>query len=254
MATSEQDLTRQRQGSPPVTRDEIQEMFRNFLSNRNFTPEQGGAHLYADNATLRADKRNLQNEVDELRAKVPSADAVVLKGDDVKLFNDLKALIPEGKKVEDLAETLKEHGQLTLKVTELERGNLVRDIAEEEGWKASNLLRLTAGMELTMEEVEEEVDDPEKEGEKKKIKAKRGFLVVKDATGAVTSRKRLSEELADFLPSLKAETGGSTDSGEESKGTSYVRQPAGRKADPKNATKNVSASYLKKAYGEPDKK
>lgn len=228
-------------------------MFDSFLRNRNLDANQGGAQLYGENAELREKNRTLRKENDDLTAAQPPKGALILVGDDIKLFNDLKALIPEGKKVEDLAATLKEHGEQTLKITELERGNLVRDIAEAEGWKASNLLRLTAGMELAMEEVEEEIDDPDKEGEKKKVKVKRGFLLVKDATGAVTSRKRLSDELTDFLPSLKAEAG-QAEAGEESKGTAYVRQPAGRKADPSSKTKNVSTSYLNKAYGEPEKK
>ncbi len=259
MATTEQDLNNRRQGAPITrsdvrneVRDALQE-FQQFIGNRGMTADAGGAQLMGENATLRAEKRALKDQVEDLERKVPPEGALVLKGDDVKLHNDLLALIPEGKKIEDLVAQIKDGDKLGAKVKELERGNLIRDIAEAEGWKASNLLKLTSGMDLVLEEVEEEVDDPENEGEKKKVQVKRGFIQTKDAQGNVQSKKKLADELKDFLPSLKVEAS-QADSSEEAKGTTFVKQPVGSKADPKKAGKNVSQNYLNKAYKDPEAK
>jgi hypothetical protein len=259
MATSEQDLNNRRQGQP-ITRADVRtevrdafSEFQQFTTNRNMTADQGGAQLMGENATLRAEKRALKDQVEDLERKVPPEGALVLKGDDVKAHNDLVALIPEGKKVEDLVAALKEGDKLSAKVKELERGNLIRDIAEAEGWKPSNLLKLTSGMDLALEEVEEEIDDPDNEGEKKKVQVKRGFIQTRDAQGNVQSKKKLGDELKDFLPSLKVEAS-QAESSEVAKGTAFVKQPVGSKADPKKAGKNVSQNYIGKAYQDPDKK
>ena len=93
---------------PAFTKEEAEEMFRKFLSNRNATPEQGGQQLYMDNFELREKNRGLIQERDAALAKVPAAGTLVLSGDDLKLHNDVMAALA-GKKPEEITALLKDH-------------------------------------------------------------------------------------------------------------------------------------------------
>lgn len=251
MSTAEQQIT-QPKTPAGLTRDDVRDLFQEFISKRGVTPEQGGNQLMADNAELRADKRSLKEKLQAAEAKVPADGALVLTGADVKLFEAAKAVIgrlPKDKQTaEELEKVLKEHGELIDKVATLEKQNVAVQIAEAENWKPSVLLKLTAGMDLLVEEVDEEVDDEENEGKKKTIKARHGFLNVKDAQGNVTGKKRLSEELKDFMSSLAKERendkGSDEEHHEEAHGTSFVRQSRGDKVPPKKA----STDFLSKRY------
>lgn len=246
---------------PSLTPDDIRELFNEFISKRSMTPEAGGAQLMADNAELRGDKRRLKDKITDLEAKVPADGSLILTGNDAKLFQAAKAVLetlPTDKRTaEELGKMLKEHGELTLKVTNLERQSVVVQIAEAEGWKVSALLKLAKDMDLVLESVEEEVDDEENEGKKKKVTVQRGFVQTKDAAGVVT-KKRLTDELKDFMPSLVKEHGDGQASDEEhheeTAGTSFVRQSRGDKGTAK--TTNVSKDFLKGRYKVPgdDKK
>lgn len=256
MATTETDIQQRRQGPPPITRDDVRDLFKEFISNRNMNPEQGGAQLMADNAVLREDKRRLKEDLKSLEAKVPQEGQVIVSAADAKLLTDVKGVLQTlstdkaKQTVEELNSQLKERTDLSGKVASLEKDKLAVEIAEAEGWKVSTLLRLTQGMELLLEDVEEEVDDPENEGKKKKVQVKRGFITQRDASGGVTGKKKLSDELTDFLPSLAKEHGDGKDSDEErsnESGTSFVRQSRGDKATSKST--NVSKDFLKGRYG-----
>lgn len=252
MSATEQTITNQK---PALTREDLNEAFRQFASKRNLNAEEGGAQLYADNYILREDKRRLTDEVEDLKKRVPPAGAVVLKGDDVAVYTALKALLKEGQKPEDLANALKEHGQLKLEVDGLKKQQLAVEIAEAEGWKVSTLLKLTNGMDLVVEEVDTEVDDEENPGKKKTVKAKHGFLNIRDAAGNVSGKKRLDEELKDFMPSLVKEPddeGGESEAENSEQGTKFVRQSKGVKTS--STTANVSKDFLNKRYASPFKK
>lgn len=254
---SQAEGTIQPKAVPPLTEEKVRDMFQEFTRNRNLTPEAGGAQLMADNAELRADKRRLKDKVEALEANQIPAGAMVLTGDAIKEHNALKALLTGEMKPEDLVKLLKEHGELTTKVSTLEKQNIAVQIAEAEGWKVSALLKLAKGMDLVLEGVEEEVDDEENEGKKKKVTVQRGFVQTKDAAGAVT-KKKLSDELKDFLPALVKEQGDGQGSDEEhheeTAGTNFVRQSRGDKGTTKST--NVSKDFLKNRYKVPgsDKK
>lgn len=257
MSTPEAAVTTRQTPPPGITKDDMRDLFKEFITNRNVSPEQGGAQLMADNAELRADKRTLKAKVEDLEKKVPPDGALVLMGDDAKnwpAISEILKALPEGKRTpEELSRLLKEHGTLSDKVATLEKNQLAIEIAEAEDWKVSTLLKLTAGMDLLVEEVDEDVDDPENEGEKKKVRVKRGFINVRDAQGNVTSKKRLSEELSEFLPSLAK--GDGTSNEEEhgtDHGTDFVRQSRGDKAPTKKG--NVSKDFLAKRYKKPGDK
>lgn len=257
MSTTEAAANANNQTKPGLTRDDVRDLFQEFTNKRGVSANEGGNQLMADNAELRADKRQLKDKVERLEAQVPPEGSVVLKGDDVKLFNDLKALVKNGQKVEDVEKALKEHPDLVKKVADLEKSQLAVQIAEAEGWKVSALLKLTQGMDLVLEEVDVEVDDEENEGKKKQVKQSRGFVQVKDASGAVTGKKALREELKDFLPSLakeqvegEPEEGSSTTNSEQ--GTKFVRQSQGNKASSKTAS--ASQDFLSKRYQAPSQR
>jgi hypothetical protein len=248
MSTTEQQIT-QPKAPPALTEEKVRDMFQEFTRNRNLTPEAGGAQLMADNAELRADKRRLKDKIDALEANQIPAGAKVLTGEAIKEHDALKALLTGDQKPEDLVKLLKEHGELTTKVSNLEKQNIAVQIAEAEGWKVSALLKLAKDMDLVLENVEEDIDDEENEGKKKRVSVPHGFVQTKDAAGAIT-KKRLSDELKDFLPSLAREPGDGKDSdGEqhEESGTKFVRQSRGDKAPAKST--NVSQSFLAGRYG-----
>lgn len=259
MSTTESQIGANASQKPAVTREELREMFREFSAKKGGEVE-GGTQLMADNYIIREDKRRLTEEVEQLRQQVPPQGSLVLKGESVKLHNDLKAameLLPEAqRKPEEVVRLLKEHADLTKKVADLEKGQLAVQIAEAEGWKVSALLRLTKDMDLIIEEVDVEVDDDENEGKKKTVKQSRGFVQSHDASGAVTGKKALREELKDFLPSLsKAEIEGGSEeeqaqTGES--GTPFVRQSQGGKAS--SSTKSASQDYINKKYKKPSDK
>lgn len=246
---------------PGLSRDDVRELFREFTQNRSLTPEQGGAQLMADNHVLREDKRRLKEERDALAAKMPTEGALVLTTDNAKLFNSLKAImesLPEAqRKPEEITRMLKEHADLSKKVTDLEKQQVAVQIAESEDWKVSVLMRLTKDMDLVMEDVDTEVDDEDNEGKKKTVKQSRGFIQVRDASGTVTGKKAVRDELKDFLPSLsKAETngGGSEEEQPQSNeaGTPFVRQSQGGKAS--SSSKSASQDYISRKYKKPSDK
>jgi hypothetical protein len=237
-----------------MTPEQVRELVQQFLTNRNLNPEQGVGTLMAENATLREQKRQLDEQVKGL----PPAGALVLTGDEVTFYNEAKGL---NVKVEDLKKIIKDEPTLRAENQKLARDNKLRDIADAEGWKVPVLDRLTNGMELFgVEEVEEETDDPENEGQKKKTKVMRGYLNVKDDKGTVTGKKKLAEELQEFLPSLVKDEN-KDDAGEASaksgaQGTSFVRQSRGSKAET-GGTKDLAKNLLKKRYpgiGKPEDK
>lgn len=260
MSANEQTLTPPKT-PPPLTKDDIREMFQEFISKRSMTPDQGGAQLMADNAELRGDKRRLKEKLAEAEAKVPPDGALILTGNDAKLFQTAKAVLEklptEKRTAEELEKILKEHGELTLKVADLEKQTVAVQIAEAEGWKVSALLKLAKDMDLVLESVDEEVDDEENEGKTKKVTVQRGFVQTKDAAGVVT-KKRLADELKDFIPALVKEQGDGQGSDEErheeTAGTNFVRQSRGDKGATKST--NVSKDFLKNRYKVPgsDKK
>lgn len=246
---------------PGLSKDDVRDMFKEFIGNRNMNADQGGAQLMADNAELRGDKRILKEKVTALEAKQIPEGALVLTGEAAKLHNELvaalKTLPADKQKSEELVRMLKEHGELLGKVAVLEKTNLAVQIAEAEGWKVSPLLKLVKDMDLIMEEVEVEVDDEENEGKKKKVKENRGFIQVKDASGAVTGKTALRDELKVFLPSLVKDEGQGGSEEEQSasneSGTPFVRQSAGT-GKASSTTKNLSQDFIKKRYGTPEKK
>lgn len=202
--------------------------------------------LFEDNFQLRNKNTKLTTDLEAATTKVPKDGDLVLTGDDVALFNEAKAT---GKNAKQLKELVKEHGDLSTKVVDLERKTKVAEIAEAENWKPAVLERLTQGMDLLgVETVSEEIADEEAEGGKKKVDVKRGYINVKD--GANTVKKKLVEELADFLPSLsKAEAEADENAGKGGgSGTPLPRMSRGDKVA-SGGTKGVSADFINKRYG-----
>lgn len=254
MAEDTEDKQPQKKG---ITQAELDDAIERLKTNLRTDDKGVGSHLFAENAELRADKRALKKEIEDLEDKVPAKGSIVLSGSDAKTFTDLKAILatlPADKQTpEEITRLLKERGDLSDKVASLEKSQLAIQIAEGEDWKVSTLLKLTKDMDLAAEEVEEEVDDEENEGEKKKVKALRGFVVTKRAAdGTVESKKRLSEELADFLPSLAKEHGAGNGNAHkaEEEGTSHVRQSRGDKAPSKKS--NLSQQLISSRYKVPE--
>lgn len=202
------------------------------------------------NFKLRNKNSILNEKVTELEKKVPAEGTLVLAGDDLKEHNELVAL---GKKAKEIKKVLESHEALVEKTTKLEREQLVSKIAEAEGWKAPLLDRLTKGMDLVLEDSNEDVDDGE--GGTKKAQVKRGF--VQKTEGGTTTKVRLSEELKDLLASLAKEDSGG-DEGEEGKGDltpfpKQVRGETGGKGKSGGDLKGVAGKHIGSRYVVPGK-
>jgi hypothetical protein len=234
-----------------MSRDEIAAMVSQQVQNGQAQAKL--TELYEDNFKLRGDKQRLTAENEDLKGKVPAEGAVVLTGNDKTEYEAIQAL---GKDSKALKKIVGEHETLTGEVTALKRKTLVNEIAEAEGWKPSVLERLTQGMDLLgVEEVNEEIDDPDREGEKKTVPVKRGYFNTKDAEGKTNGKKKLAEELADFMPSLSRDdqASGERDTAERS----GVVQPRMSRGDKVNTggTKDASKKYLESAgYALPGKR
>jgi hypothetical protein len=251
MADENENQPPQKKG---ISQQDLDDAIERLKTNLRTDDKGVGSHLFAENAELRADKRALKKELEELQDKVPVKGQLVLSPADAKVFTDMKAILatlPADKQTpEEVTRLLKERSDLSDKVVVLEKNQLAIQIAESEDWKASTLMTLTKDKDLVVEEVEEEVDDPENEGEKKTVKVNRGFVVTsRDDKGAVTAKKRLSEELAEFLPVLAKEQGNGTAHKADEEGTTHVRQSRGDKAPSKKS--NLSQKVLGK-YSVPE--
>lgn len=239
MATSQEQVTT-RQGMSPT---EIQAMVAKLVQDGQAQAKL--QELFQDNFDLRGKNKDLTTRAETAESKLPKDGDLVLTGEDVALFNEAKAT---GKNAKQLKEVIKEHGDLSAKVTTLERKTKIHEISEAEGWKPAVVERLTTGMDLLgVEEVQEEVDDKDAEGGKKKVTVKRGFINVKGEGGTVT-KKKLSEELADFMPSLTKDEG---DAEQGKKTDSSVPLPRMARGDKvaSAGTKDASSALIKNRYG-----
>lgn len=142
----------------------------------------------ADNKALRDEVRDLKAAKVDLEGKLPAKDAIVLVGDDAKLFENYKELgKPDFIKIK-----LEDYDRATTKLSALERDNLIQEAAQDP--KDASTLRYNPNV---LKRLLKDVAVS---------KGKDGFIVkVGDEEKALD--KWIEEELPDFLPALQPESG-----------------------------------------------
>ncbi len=209
--------------------DKARRNLENLLAQKNGDAIALSAQLLAENAGLRDDKRGLNKQITELKAKVPAEDAVVLSGDDLKAYNDLKALgnLDELKQLKTERDDFKTKYETEQKTNARNaREMLLRDVADNvapgDKWKFSVLRdrdALTPGLSY-------EIKDVEENGQK----AKRTFVKYKDGEGDSAPVKELalsdfaSQKWSDYLPALQL---GASANGGQNGGARHVAQGSG---------------------------
>jgi hypothetical protein len=168
--------------------------FKSRLEKHDNDATAFAQQLYADNFTLRDEKRKLSNQIQDLQGRVPTDGSLVLNGDDAKAWNSIKELnlTPDEIKARLQSSTETEKELATLK-----RNELIRTVADTEGYKATVL------SDILPADAPVEVKDHEKDGEKKK----RAFIKVKEngADRELLLSDYLESNKADYLPALRVE-------------------------------------------------
>ena len=177
-----------------------------------------------DNFKLREDKRNLNATITGLQAKVPAEGAVILIGDDVKVWEAYNAL---GKPEE--VKTAVETGKAAISERDtFKRDQVLADAAKEARLKPGLLKILAKDLDVQIREV-----DVVSEDGTTTTKAKRPVVVTKngDQTSDKPLRDFFKEQGEDVLQSLEAgESDGQFQQPNAQGGVTYPVQGAGSPA------------------------
>jgi hypothetical protein len=146
--------------------------------------------LFTENFTLREDKRKLNARLEAAQGKVPADGALVLTADEAKAWNAIKEL---NLSPDEIKSKLQSSSESEKELSSLKRKDLMREVAETEGYKASVLSTLLAA------DIPVEVKEIDKDG--KKLKA--AFVKVNGADIALSDYVQTNH--ADFLPALRVE-------------------------------------------------
>jgi hypothetical protein len=214
--------------------------FRRRLEKMNGDAQAFAMELFDENRRYREKNRQITEERDALKAKVPAEGSVILAGDDAKLFADLTAKVP----LKDAKGKLDEADAATGKLADYERRELYRQVSEAHGFKPGVLERLarTDGITLALDR---EVERDDGKGNKTKVKV----ASVKDASGQVLPLEEYAQKhWADFQPALTAQ--GAAGGGNQQDRKVFRTGPGERDAQPVNAAQK----HIQGAYQRPDKK
>lgn len=176
--------------------------------------------LYSENYQYRERQRQLEQQVTDLTGKVPTAESVVLSGDDAKAWVTYKAL----GKPEEVKQAIDERTQLQGKLQGMERDTTLRSVAETVGYKASVLSNLDRMAKAEGKALAFELRDTQVDGKPVKV------AYVKDGDKDFPLTEYANTNWADFLPALAAASTGSATGGngtQQATGTRYIAQHAG---------------------------
>lgn len=119
----------------------IEQGLENLLRKHGGDAAKVAGLLYQENYQLRADKRGLKSELDELQTRLPDG-AIVLTAEQAQTYN---ALLEHGTP-DVIAARLKEHGALR-------REQMLRDAAAALGWDVDALKVVGANLDYEVREV-----------------------------------------------------------------------------------------------------
>lgn len=211
-------LTADDGGTPPTGGNDLSKVLESFnalLAKANNDASGLAQRLFTENHDLREDKRKLKTKLDEANGKVPADGSVILTGADAQAWNAIKELnLPP----DQIKAKLQSSEAATGELAALKRKDLMREVAETEGYKAnvlSTLLPADQGLEI------KEVED---NGKKRKV----AYVKVNEngAVKEVALSEFIESNHKDFLPALKVE--------QENGNNKFVRQEAPGKAPSAN--------------------
>jgi hypothetical protein len=162
--------------------------------------------LYTENYSYRETIRDLKEQNDDLKSRIPKDSQAVLPKEDAQLLEQYKELgEPDAiKELQGELETTKEQ------LGALQKDQVLRDVAEAAGFKLPVLKRLGAELDYELREVEQD-------GEKQTV------AYVKNGDGeAKPLADYAKDQWADFMPALTAEP-----QPPAQQGTRYPAQDAG---------------------------
>lgn len=183
-------------------------------------------------------KRQLRQEIEDLRSKTPADGARLLTADEAKAYDGYVAL---GKPPADLKAALDASGDATTKLAALERDAQIRDAATAHGYTPAALGKLPSLVGKTMLLKDETVDG-------KPIKR----AYVADGGKETALADYIQAHDPEFLPSLTSTSNGNgahEASGGATRGTAFVQQHAGG-GDTKPS---VAQSYIQRTYNKEKK-
>lgn len=249
--------------TPGMSRAEIEQLVRGIVGNGKDNADV--VKTITDNFQQREEIRVLKAEVAGLKLKIPADGSLVLTADQKKEWEQITAA---GKPVAEILKLVGEHPTLTAQVESYRRSEELGKLAKSEEYDAEGavevLKTIVGNRELVFENVQEDEDDPDAEGGKKKVTRERGFFVIEDPVTKSKSKKRASEVIATdhkaFVAALKASGAGDGEGVEEEQGAAPARpgvsfpkqgamssKGAGSAASGKSAAKNyLSRTYKKK--------
>lgn len=170
--------------------------------------------LFSENYEYRGKIRQLEQQVTDVTGKVPADGAVVLTGEDATAWNTYKAL----GKPDEIKQGLEERTRLQGKLTEQERSNLLRSVAETAGYKASVLTNLDRIAKAEGKTLAFDVRDVTIDGKAAKV------AYVKDGDKETALADYAATNWSDFLPALTTVT---TQPQQQQQGQRFVTQHTG---------------------------
>jgi hypothetical protein len=187
----------------------VLESFNSKLAKYNNDAAQLAQQLFTENYTLREDKRKLSSKLQEAEGKAPAEGSLVLSGDDAKAWNSITEL---NLSPDEIKAKLQSSSDTEKELAGLKRTELMRQIADAEGYKATVL------SDILPDDAPVEFKDHEKDGQKKK----RAFIKIKEngADRELLLSEYLETNKADYLPALRVE---------QATNNKYVRQESSGK-------------------------
>lgn len=165
--------------------------FQSRLQKMNGDAMAFATQLFDENFRLREDKRTISEKLAEVEKKLPSEGAVVLSAEKAKEYESYKAL----GKFDELKTRIDAHANLETENSELKKKEVIREVAELHGYKATVLAdrdKLAGGLEFVIK------TDPQN---------KRKAAFVKEGDKDIPLTEYAESNWADYLPSLKVEQG-----------------------------------------------
>lgn len=187
--------------------------FKSLLEKHNNDGVRVAEKLFDENFRYRGQIRQLEQQVSDIKGKVPAEDSVVLTGADATDWATYKAL----GKPDEVKTFLDERTQLQGKLSGMERETLLRTVADAAGYKSSVLANLDRMAKVEGKALTFEVRDVTIDGKP----VKTAFVKDGDKEAALTDYAQ--NNWADFMPALAAQ--GTTT--QQQTGTRYLAQHAG---------------------------
>lgn len=206
--------------------------FQRLLERNGNDAMQLASRLFDDNYQARERARQLEAQVRDLQGKVPGEGSVILQGDDANAWATYRELgTPD-----EVRQGLDRQAELQGQLQQRERETLLRQVAEQAGYKPGVLAQLDRMAQAQGKELAFEVREVEQDGAKTQVP------FVRDGETESALTEYATQEWADFLPALTAQPAPTTPPAAPPPGVRYPPQhPGGNNGVP---PKNVAEQFV----------